>query len=396
MIKALIIVAIILIGLCVSPLFIDNTGYVYIAIGEYQIETSLIVAITALVATVIIMLLTKWLLGLIINLALSSKHLPLRWRQSAAKKHTLQGAIAMAAEDWPLAEKSMLKGAANGELPTLNLLVAAQAAHKQKKTQARDEYLASAAAEPTAQEAVSISKIRFFMQDGEFSLARMELDKLTPTSKSPDAIIRISLELYPKLKDWQALKTLLPIAQKKQLASTEIINQLTFDANSQLVAQAATKNTQELDKVWHWLSKSERQDPLLALIYIKGLISFGLAEEGNKLLIKLVKHEPCGTIFEALPELVTAQDSEIRKQLMRHEASFENDASYQACVAKLCLQSRDIKEAKIRLQSACRLAPKSEYWLALAQVQEQLGENTNAAQSYRHASTSPSTACSLV
>jgi HemY protein len=386
MIKALIIVAIVLIGLCISPLFIDNTGYVYIAIGEYQIETSLIVAITALVTIFIIMLLTKWLFSLIVNLALSSKHLPLRWRQSAAKKHTLQGAIAMAAEDWPLAEKSMLKGAANGELPTLNLLVAAQAAHKQKKTQARDEYLASAAAEPRAQEAVSISKIRFFMHDGEFSLARMELDKLTPTSNSSDAIIRIALELYPKLKDWQALKTILPIAQKKQLDSTEIINQLTFSANSQLLEQAATKNAQELDKVWYWLSKSERQDPLLALIYIKGLVSFGQTDEGNKLLIKLVKHEPCQAIFEVLPELVTAQDSEIRKQLMRHETSFENDASYQACLAKLSLQSRDIKEAKIRLKNACRLAPKSEYWLALAQVQEQLGENTNAAQSYRQAS----------
>jgi HemY protein len=395
MIKVLIIVAIVLIGLCISPLFIDNTGYVYIAIGEYQIETSLIVAITALIAIFLVMLLTKWLLSLIVNLALSSKHLPLRWRQSAAKKHTLQGAIAMAAEDWPLAEKSMLKGAENGELPTLNLLVAAQAAHKQKKTQARDEYLASAAAEPTAQEAISISKVRFFMQDGEFSLARMELDKLTPTSKSPDAIIRLALELYPKLKDWQALKTLLPIAQKKQLTSTEIINQLTFDANSQLLAQAATKNVQELDKVWHWLSKSEKQDPLLTLIYIRGLINFGLAEEGNKLLIKLVKHEPCQAIFEALPELVTAHDSEVRKQLMRHETSFETDASYQACLAKLSLQSRDIKEAKIRLQNACRIAPSSDYWLALAQVQEQLGENTNAAQSYRHASTVTSTECNL-
>jgi HemY protein len=395
MIRALIIVAIVLIGLCISPLFIDNTGYIYIAIGEYQIETSLIVAITALVAIFILMLLIKWILGLIVNLALSSKHLPLRWRQSAAKKHTLQGAIAMAAEDWPLAEKSMLKGAANGELPTLNLLVAAQAAHEQKKTHARDEYLASAAAEPTAQEAVSIAKTRFFIQDGEFSLARMELDKLTPTSKSPDAIIRIALELYPKLKDWQALKTILPIAQKKQLASTEVINQLTFESNNQLITQAATKNAQELDKVWHWLSKSEQKNPLLTLVYIKGLMSFGRTEEGHKLLLKLVKHEPCRVVFDALPELVTAQDSEIRKQLMRHEASFDNDAAYQACLAKLSLQSRDIKEAKMRLQNACRITPNSEYWLALAQVQEQLGENTHAAQSYRQASKSPLSESSL-
>ncbi|MBB1269601.1 heme biosynthesis protein HemY [Shewanella sp. SR44-3] len=386
MIKALIIVAIILIGLCVSPLFIDNTGYVYIAVGEYQIETSLIVAIVILVASVIAMLLIKWLVSLVVGLALSSKHLPMRWRATAAKKHTLKGAIAMAAENWALAEKSMLKGAANGELPTLNLLVAAQAAHKQKKTQARDEYLASAAAETSAQEAVAISKMRFFIQDGEFSLARIELDKLTPTSKSPDAIIAIALKLYPKLKDWQALKTLLPIAQKKQLLSTEAFNTLTFTANSELVTQAAAKNAQELDKVWHWLTKSERQDSRLALIYIKGLVNFGLADEGLKLLTKLVKNEPNSVIFEQLPELVTAQNTEIRKQLARHESSFENDASYQACLAKLSIQSRDIKDAKLRWKNACRLDPKHEYWLALAQVQERLGENTNAAQSYRQAS----------
>lgn len=44
MIKALIFLGIILIGLCISPWIVGNTGYVYIAAGDYQLETSLVLA----------------------------------------------------------------------------------------------------------------------------------------------------------------------------------------------------------------------------------------------------------------------------------------------------------------------------------------------------------------
>jgi HemY protein len=385
MMKILIFVAIILVGLCISPMIIDNTGYVYLAVGEYQIETSLVVASATLLVAFIALTLAKWLFGLAFKLMLTSKHLPLRWRQSSAKKNTLQGAIAMAAEDWPLAEKSMLKGAADGELTTLNLLVAAHAAHQQKKAQARDEYLDSASAEPLALEAISISKVRYLMQDKEFSLAGVELEKLTPTSKSPDAVLRLALALYPIIYNWQGLKSILAVLPKRQLISSENYAKLTLAANYALLEQACNKNAQELEKCWQWLPKTERQQPEILLLYIQGLIKFGLKEEGHKQLVKLVKNEPSPLVFKQLADFVDAQDDDIRKQLARHESSFENDADFQACLAKLSLQTRDAKEAKLRWQNACRISPTVENLVSLAQVQEQLGENSNAFQTYRQA-----------
>lgn len=58
----------------------------------------------------------------VINLLLRSRFIPQHWRRRSAKKHTLMGALAIAEEDWPAAERAMIKGADNGELPALNLL----------------------------------------------------------------------------------------------------------------------------------------------------------------------------------------------------------------------------------------------------------------------------------
>ncbi|MGL5665233.1 MAG: heme biosynthesis HemY N-terminal domain-containing protein, partial [Shewanella sp.] len=48
-------------------------------------------------------------------------------------------------------------------------------------------------------------------------------------------------------------------------------------------------------------------------------------------------------------------------------------------------QTRDMKEAKTCWQNVCRLAPSKDSCLALARIQEQLGEQGNANQSYRQA-----------
>lgn len=89
MIKALIFLGIILIGLCISPWIVGNTGYVYIAAGDYQLETSLVFGIIMLIVFYALFQVLEWLVITVINLLLRSRFIPQHWRRRSAKKHSL-------------------------------------------------------------------------------------------------------------------------------------------------------------------------------------------------------------------------------------------------------------------------------------------------------------------
>ncbi|MBB1389054.1 heme biosynthesis protein HemY [Shewanella vesiculosa] len=385
MIKTLVYVVLILIGLCLSPLIVGQSGYVYIAIGDYQIETSLVIGVVGLIVFYFALQLLEWLILLLLNMLLSSRYLPEQWRRKAAKKHTLTGALALAEEDWPAAEKAMAKGAEKGEIPVLNLFAAARAAHYQGDITARDHYLTQAENNPIAKTAVYTSRTRYLMKQGELTQARVVLDKLNPTSKSSAPVLKLAQELYLQQNDWQALKLLLPILKKRQLLSETEFNQLNTKTNSILMVNAAKTSEAELNKCWHWLSKSERKQDELVVAYAHGLTQYGHKDKAIKLIIKQLSAAPSAALFAAIPDLIDAQDQEVRKLLSRLETTHENDADYQMCLAKLAIQSRDTKQAKTHWQNVCRIAPTHQSWLALAQAQEQLGENSSAANSYRNA-----------
>lgn len=385
MIKILAYVIIILIGLCLTPYIIDSKGYIYIAMWDYQIETSLAFGLVSLILLLIALELTKWLLIRVLSLVMASRFLPERWRAKNAKKLMEQGALALAEEDWATAETAMSKSADSSPLPIINYFAAARAAHHANHHQARDTYLDKAEQQPSAKNAVLTSRVRYYLQQGQLTQARQQLELLSPTSKSKNSVLKVASDLYLAQSDWSALKLILPSLTKKKVLEDALLAELVETTNTALINQAASISAEELNKVWGWFEKSERQNASVFAAYLQGLKQQNRHDEAVKLLTKQLKSSPSAQLFDLVPSLITADDLGVRKLLNRFEQTHENDASYQICQAKLAQQSRDMKAAKLHWQNACRIFPCRLNWLALAQVQEQLGENGTAMQSYRHA-----------
>ncbi len=385
MIRVMVYLGIILLGLCISPFFEGMNGYLYFTIWDYEVETGVIFAIISLITFYGLLQLTEWLFVFLINLLLSSRLLPEKWRKKAARKHTLIGALALAEEDWPSAEKAMVKGADKGELPTLNLLAAARAAQHQNNIEMRDQYLLKAEQEPLAIKAVSTSRTRYLLQQGELEKARTELDKLSPTSKSKLPVLRLALELYQAQSDWHALKLLLPTIKKRQVLDEKSLTQLTTVTNESLLLQAQTGDEQELEKVWHWLSRTERKEPKYLASYCIGLSKCKRETEAKKHLMKLLKSNLCTDSSSALIQILTPSDIDERKQIFALEKKYGKDINYQVLLAKLHLQNKDYRQAVTYWEKVCHQQPNKQNWLALAETQEHLGEQNSALQSYRQA-----------
>ncbi|MCL1126668.1 heme biosynthesis HemY N-terminal domain-containing protein [Shewanella surugensis] len=383
MIRALIYLAIILIGFCISPFLVGNKGYLYIAIADYQIETSLVFAVIAIIVFYSLLQFFEFLLIFFLNLIINSRYLPERWRKNTARKHTLSGALSLAEEDWESAEKFMLKGAAKGEIPTLNFLAAARAAQRQLHTKQRDIYLEKAEKDPAARQAVTTTRTRYLLQQGDLTQARIELDKLAPTSKSKTAILKLAVELYQAQHDWQALKLILPIIKKKQLLTEFEFNQLALKTNTQLLTAAAKVSLQELEKCWHWLSRHERKQPEYIALYALGLAKH--QQNALALLLKPIKTQASTPIFDALSQIITKTDIEAHKQLMALESKYADVLSYQCCIATLYQKQDDFNNAKIWWQKVCHQQETKTFLAALAFTHTQLGEPSRALQVYQRA-----------
>ncbi|WP_394201698.1 heme biosynthesis HemY N-terminal domain-containing protein [Shewanella waksmanii] len=389
MMRALFYLIVVLLGLCISPYLAGANGYVYLAFGDYEVETSLVFAILAAIVFYTLLQLVEWVAVFLINLLLSSRLLPERWRRKAARKYTLNGALSLAEEDWPAAEKAMVKGAEKGEIPTLNLLAAARAAQHQGNSEQRDQYLFEADKEPLAKKAVATTRTRYLMQQGKLDEARTALDDLNPSSKSKSPILQLALDLYRHQQDWKAIKLLLPIIKKRQLLSDEQWQALALQTNTSMLTSAMAINEQELDKVWHWLSRNERKQSENLAAYAKGLALYERKAEAMKLVFKPLKSQPHPNLFDALSELIDASDLDVRKNLFALEKRYGDNQDYQRCVANVYNRSKEYRQAKEWWLKLCKSEQSNTHekadWLALAEVYEHLGEQNSALQAYRHA-----------
>ncbi|GGZ10873.1 heme biosynthesis HemY N-terminal domain-containing protein [Shewanella fodinae] len=385
MIRALVYLLIILAGLCLSPFIVGKSGYVYIAFLDWQLETTVAFAVIAMVVFYGVLQLLEWLLVGLLHIILSSRYLPQRWRRNAARKHTLVGALALAEEDWPAAERAMRKGAEQGEIPALNYLAAARAAQYQQKIEARDAYLEKAATLPMAATAVTTTRIRYFLRQGEVTAARVLLDKLQPNSKSKVPVLKLATELYRLQQDWQSLKLLLPALAKRKVLSDDEWQQLSIAVNVELLRQAANISEQELEKCWQWLSRAERNEDANLAAYANGLNQHGKHDEAIKLLSKQLKKEASAPVFEATADIWQTEDADLMTLLQKLQPKLENHADYQLCMARIYERARDFAAAKEAWQMLCKLLPKAQYWRSLAALQEQLGDNGGALASYKQA-----------
>ncbi|MFQ6372625.1 heme biosynthesis HemY N-terminal domain-containing protein [Shewanella sp. YIC-542] len=386
MIRALVYLLIILAGLCISPFIVGKSGYVYVAFLDWQLETTVTFAIIALVVFYGALQLLEWLLVGLFNLILSSRYLPQRWRRNAARKHTLVGALALAEEDWPTAERAMRKGAEQGELPALNYLAAARAAQHQLNIEARDGYLDKAALLPMAQTAVTTTRIRYLLQQGELTQARQLLDALKPDSKSKAPILKLAAELYQLQQDWQSLKLLLPALSKRKVFANDALQQLTVKVNVALLEQAANSSEQALNKCWHWLSRAEKNADANIAAYARGLDKHNQHDNAVKLLSKHLRKEASSIILETIAQVWQTEDNELLTLLQKLQPKLEKHADYQRCMATIYENKRDIAAAITAREALCKLLPKADYWRALGRLQEQLGDNLAALNSYKQAS----------
>ena len=155
----LLLLAILVTGALIGELMIQDSGYVLIAFKQTTIETSLWVM---LIALLLLFLVCHWVLNLLTRTRLPTAKLK-AWKdhrnQRISRRKTLKGLTSLSEGNWAQAQKQLAQAAERSDLPLINYLAAARAAHEQNNEQATDELLQKArSTTPEAEVTVAISQ----------------------------------------------------------------------------------------------------------------------------------------------------------------------------------------------------------------------------------------------
>lgn len=365
-------------GTLVGALFFKavarDPGYILLAHGRYTLETSLLVGVLALL---LLLFLVYWA-GAIIRRLLN-----LELFRANNSRLTTNGLIALAQGDWANAEKSLARAARGNDVPLINYLSAAQAAHEQGKADERDNYL-RLAHESTrgADTAVSLTKARMQYQSGHWEECLATLMKLSREPKSPSYpfVVKMLSKVYLELEDWESLRELLPAMKKYKLVGEEEFGRLARACYEGKLKRAVRGETDQekhhnLKEAWHQIPKRFHTEPMLVKLYADALIAVNAGEDAERVITDLLRKSWDDGLVQVYGRI---EGGDVEKQLLWCENWLKerpNNPMLLLTMGRLNLRQRNWDAARRYLEASLRSRKSAQAYGELGRLLSHLGEH---------------------
>ena len=387
--KLFVILLILLVaGAWVGQLMVQDPGYVLLAYKQTTIETSLWVLLLALV---IGFALLHWLFNLIHNIRLPGDRLR-SWRTDRnhrlARSKTLKGLVALSEGSWWKAQRYLTQAAQRSDLPVINYIAAARAAHEQGDGKAADDLLNRARqSTPQAEVAIGITQAEMQLERGQLEPCLATLLHLRRQAPKHTHVIRLLKDTYLKLEDWKGLTDLLPELKRLQAMKADelekleqqcYLHQLELSVSSLPDSADAHERLRSLSRCWQSVPQHLLRDPALISRYTDLMIEIGAEADAEKMLRDLIKRKWDAHLVELYGRLQAEQpDKQLnlaRGWLKQHPDSPELELT----LGRLCMRNAHWGKAISHFERSLELKPDADTFKELYRLLHHLGEDKRA------------------
>lgn len=373
-----VVLAATLVGLAVA----EQSGYVLIAYKSFRYESSLWTFLALLVVLWVVYLAIRLVLRL---LGVSGRVVNPWSRFNRRRRSQLaeeSGQRDLAEGHWQQALRHLRRAAELSDRPLPHYLGAARAANELGHDDECDELLDRAQQrEPGVELAVGLTRAQLLINRGDFTRARVVLDKLHQEHPRHPTVLRLLQQLYVSLHDWQALCVLLPELRKERvLKNAELadLERRTWiasldEAGEQGVGQGES-SLQPLTQRWQSLPSNLRGQAPLVAAYAQQLLRLGAPEEAEEVLRKALKEEYDSRLV-LLYGLSRSRDA--ARQLQTAEGwlkAHSDDPELLLTLGRLSLQNKLWGKAREYLEASLSRQRSAETCAELARLLAQLGE----------------------
>lgn len=380
------IVAATLLGIAVAR----HSGYVLIAYDSFRYESSLWATLALLLAVVLVVLMVRFVLGLVFTSGGVVNPWSRRNRSRRTRLAIEQGQLDLAEGRWASAQRHLHRAAEAERQPLLYYLGAARAANELGRTEDSDNLLERALErQPQAELAIALTHAQLQVDRGDTEAALVTLQAMHERHPHNVQVLRQLQRLYQQRGDWSAVIRLLPELRKDKVLSAAELAELERRAWGENLSLAARREQddqtaqQSLERAWQQLTSAQRQEPQLVLAYAEQLRQLGAESEAEKVLRTALQRE-YESHLARLYGLVRGGDP--ARQLQTAEGWLKQhpgDPSLLLTLGRLSLQNRLWGKARDYFEDSLRRQRNPEACAELARLLAGLGDTERSNQLFQ-------------
>jgi HemY protein len=372
-----------LISVLIGVQLSHDPGYLLIAINHWTIETTVLVAVLALLISFFLVHTLLIILRRITHLS-GNIH---RWRSAKrarkAQATTRRGLIEFSEGYWSSAKNHLIKALPDTDTPLLNYLTAARAAQEMGDNQLRDTYLREAQQSmPDAKIAVELTQAQLQLANQQWEQALATLRHLQDLAPHHPYVLKLLIQLYQEVRDWPQLIALLPELKKYKVipesALETLVRQTYLQAMTDLAKQPQLDALTDMVKT---LPKTLQNDPDLMACYCQVLIKNNQSALAESILNRCLRKQYHEKLIGLYGQITTNE-----KQLSFAESFLKKQADSAAlylCLGRLSSANNLWGKAKNYFETSINLKGSPEAYAAIGKLYEQFGEKENACNAYK-------------
>lgn len=373
----------VLLGVAAAVFFYEQRGLILIAFGEWRIQTSLAVAVIALIVIV-------WLALAIISLVAGSVSLPRRlarrWsmRRDARQYAALADGFGRLAEQrWRAAEIQLKRVDGDGVIRAIARLAAACSASFQNRTDARDQYLADARFTQCLSElAVELTATEFAVRAGEFDVARDRLARLNVIAPHHPRVLTLYAEELARAGEYGDLRRLLPDVEKHAGMEERRWLELARVAWLSTLAEHSD-HAESLISNWSRIPGRLKNDPVMIETYVGWLHAAGVDQEVEKIIRSQLNNGWSPSLARFYGQLAGTNAEQRLRQVEQWLRLHGEKPELLLLAGRLCLRAQLWGRARHYFEQSQAQSPRADVLLELGSLYEQLGEPDSARAAYR-------------
>ncbi|KGP62376.1 protoporphyrinogen oxidase [Legionella norrlandica] len=360
-----------------------DPGYILITINNWTIETTLWFAAFGL----FFLFIFTYLFIRFCNKIAKTPRMIKKWHSrrlaQRAQATTRKGLIEYSEGYWQKAKNHLIQALPNADTPLLNYLTAARAAQKMGDSTLRDHYLREAQQSmPEAKIAVELTQAQLQLANHQWEQALATLKHLQDLAPRHHYVLKLLMNLYEEIKDWQQLITLLPELKRNHIISDQAFEQLQLNTYLQAMVDLVKHNQSEsVTKLFLSLPKSLTTNPEIIAEYTLFLIKNQEYEQAEHHLRRCLRKEFNNKLIE-LYSLLPCEEN----QLLFVESLLKKNPHSSAlnlCLGRICLTRHLWGKAKYYLEHSIDLNPTPEAFVELGKLHEKLNDPLSSGICYK-------------
>ena len=362
----------------------DDRGYVLINVWGYTIESSLVTWLVLLTIGFFTLHYALRFIHQVFRVPVEMKKWRGQRRQYLASQSLLLGLENLAEGNWRKAEKEVLKHINDSQVPMLNYLTAARAAHELNDYDRRDEYIKLAGQNVKQSDVgVRLTQAELQMRQHQQEQALATLRALQQQDPQHKTVLKTLAKLYRELEDWNELIAMIPTLRKLKVYRLDELEELEREAYIKLVTSADQDNPVDLSDAWYRMPQPVQNDTQVLTLYIEQLLKQKQSDIAEPLIRNALKREWNDELIRFYGVI---DGADANGQLSHAEswlANEENNPYLLLTLGRLSLRCKLWGKARSYFEASIGARELPEAHNELAHLLEHLGEKELAMKHYR-------------